>query len=223
MYENLCQENSGLVHFFAKRYRTQAAADYEDIVQAGFIGLINAAQSFDHKTGVWSSWAGLHIRREMRQAAGLRGKQGPQTVSIDTPIADGEGITIADTLADTNLPDMDAAILQDETIKAVREAVTALENDAEREAIKSVYLDGLTASEAARRLEANKQELAKLLRRGRAKLRKDKRLLKALPELDMETRFCARKSIAAFTRDQSSIVEDAVMWRIEKLREIVQK
>ena len=223
MYENICQENARLVHYFAKRYRAQTAQDYEDVVQAGFIGLMNAAQSFDHKAGAWSTWAGLHIRREMRQTVGLGGKQEPETLSIDTPIADGEDITLADMITDESLPELDAGILQDETARAVQEAVEAVENAAERAAIKSVYLDGLTASEAARRLDVNAQELYKLLRSGKAKIRKDKRLLKALPELDAETRFYAKKGITAFTRDHSSIVEDAVIWRAEKLREIVQK
>lgn len=223
MYENICQENSGLVHFFAKRYRTQTAPDYEDVVQAGFIGLMSAAQSFDHKAGAWSSWAGLHIRREMRQVVGLRGKLEPEPLSIDAPIADGEDITLADMIADANLPELDAEVLQEETTRTVREAVEGMENAAERAALKSVYLDGLTASEAARRLDVNTRELSALLRNGKAKLRKDKRLLKALPELDAETRFYAKKSISAFTRDQSSVVEDAVIWRAEKLREIVKK
>ena len=223
MYENICQENTGLVHYFAKRYRAQTAPDYEDVVQAGFIGLMNAAQSFDHKAGAWSSWAGLHIRREMRQVIGLRGKQTLTAVSIDTPIADGEDITLADMIADANLPELDARILQEETVRTVREAVEAVENAAERAAVKSVYLDGLTASEAARRLDINTRELSMLLRNGKAKLRKDKRLLKALSELDAETRFYAKKGIAAFTRDQSSVVEDAVIWRAEKLREIAKK
>lgn len=223
MYENICQENSGLVHFFAKRYRAQTATDYEDVVQAGFIGLMNAAQTFDHKAGAWSSWAGLHIRNEMRQVVGMRGKQGPEIVSLDTTIADSEDMTLMNTIADESLPEPDAAILQDETAQAVREAVETVENAAERAAIKSVYLDGLTASEAARRLDVNSREIYKLLRSGRAKLRKDKRLLKALPELDAETRFYAHKGITAFTRDRSSIVEDAVIWRNEKLREFVKK
>lgn len=222
MYENICHENAGLVHYFAKRYRAQTAPDYEDVVQAGYIGLMNAAQSFDHKAGAWSSWAGLHIRREMRQAAGLNRKQKIKTVSIDTPIADGEDITLADMIADESLPDMDAGIMCSETAWAVREAVESL-GSAERDAIKSVYLEGLSVQTAAQKLKINPKELRKLLRSGTAKLRKDKNLPKLLPEVDEYTRFYAKKSMSAFLRDQTSVVEDAVLWRDKKLREIVQK
>lgn len=221
MYENLCQENAGLVHFFAKRYRMQMEPDYEDIVQAGYIGLINAAQSFDHKAGGWSSWAGLHIRHEMRQALGLNTRQKQMTISLDAPLADGEDTTMGEMIADDSLLDIDAGILQSETARAVRKAIEAIDNKTERAAIKGVYIEGLTVAEAARRLEVRENELSNLLRRGKTKLRNDRKLIKAVRELDEETSFYRHKSIAAFTRDRSSIVEDAVIWRAKKLAEIV--
>ena len=220
MYENICQENAGLVHYFAKRYRKQSASDYEDVVQAGFIGLMNAAATFDHKAGAWSNWAGFYIRREMRMAIGIDKKRF-DTISIDAPVMEGEEISLGDMIPDESLPEMDANIMRGELVAAVRDAVESLAVPEERKALKLVYLDGLTASEAARRLDVNKKELEKFVRSGKGKIRKDKRLQKALPELDELTRFYARKGVEAFNRDHTSVVEAAVIWRDEKLREFV--
>lgn len=48
--ENLVTENLGLVHLSAKRF-AQRGIDYEDIYQAGCLGLIKAAKKFDESLG----------------------------------------------------------------------------------------------------------------------------------------------------------------------------
>ena len=64
--ENLVRENIGLVHACAKRFRGRGA-EYDDLFQAGCLGLVKAAERFDESRGVrFSTYAVPVILGEMR-------------------------------------------------------------------------------------------------------------------------------------------------------------
>ena len=99
----VCEKNRGLIYSIAKRYYTACgqdrAVDLEDLAQAGYVGLIEAAQTYDDTKGMFSTWATLYIRLEMRKVLGLQ-QRDPRAerdaLSLDAEI--GEDLTIADTL-----------------------------------------------------------------------------------------------------------------------------
>lgn len=65
--ERLITENMGLVHTCAARFRGKGA-DYEDLVQAGCVGLIKAADGFDADRGfAFSTYAVPVILGEIRR------------------------------------------------------------------------------------------------------------------------------------------------------------
>ena len=77
MYEKLYEENKGLLRMMARRYARVCALDravsVEDLMQAGFVGLMRAAATFDPEAGKsWAGWARWHIRMEFESALGLR-------------------------------------------------------------------------------------------------------------------------------------------------------
>ena len=99
----VCANNRGLVYTIAKRYlpacERDRAVSLDDLAQAGYIGLIEAAQTYDEAKGAFSTWAGMYIRKEMRAALGLHSlkpKAERDALSLDAEI--GEDITLADTL-----------------------------------------------------------------------------------------------------------------------------
>jgi RNA polymerase primary sigma factor len=64
----LVERNLRLVHSLARRYRG-SGVPYEDLVQEGTIGLIRAAQQFDHRRAVrFSTYAVWSIRRSLADA-----------------------------------------------------------------------------------------------------------------------------------------------------------
>jgi len=66
--DQLVTANLGLVHALARRYRGRGAP-FEDLVQEGSVGLIRAAEGFDHRRGFrFSTYAAWWIRRSMRNA-----------------------------------------------------------------------------------------------------------------------------------------------------------
>jgi RNA polymerase primary sigma factor len=64
----LIERNLRLVHSFARRYRGRGAP-YDDLVQEGTIGLVRAAEKFDHRRGLkFSTYAVWWIRRSLANA-----------------------------------------------------------------------------------------------------------------------------------------------------------
>lgn len=221
MWEQLYNENRGLLWLWANRYREiirdRGDIDSEDLIQAGFLALCEASATYQPDKGAWSSWASFYVRKAMRECIGLRGKKRIQPVSLDIPIGEEGDNALVDLIADDSLPDSDANILRAERAKDVREAVNAIKGDSARQAVQRVYLNGESYAEAARGLNVPESVLKGMLARGKREMRNNWRLRRAV-DLDAETRFHAHKGVAAFHRDMTSVVEAAVMWR-EKRRE----
>lgn len=207
-------EGRGLVLYWAKRYapllQGRAAVDFDDLTQAGFLGLLEAAQTFDGSKGAWSTWASVYIRRAMLNALGVR-RNAPEMLSLDAPAYAGEDcdVSLADTIPDDSLPDPDARLLQDELSQTVRQAVRRLPED-QRRVAQLHGLQGRSFATCDRLLGLNP---GKALTIGRKAY---KTLHGQLRSLDEQTRFHAHKGVQAFHSSGSSVVEDAVIWREEQ-------
>jgi RNA polymerase primary sigma factor len=118
--DELVTANLGLVRALARRYRG-SGVPLEDLVQEGSVGLIRAAEKFDHRRGVrFSTYAAWWIRGAMRDAitrssvirvpaaanrelAEVRRAAQP-VASLDAPI--GEAMTpLGELIADTRAVD----------------------------------------------------------------------------------------------------------------------
>ncbi len=74
----LWEDNQGLVKYIAERYRESCGRlfDIADLMQAGYLGLHAAAMIYSAERGAaFATYAVFHIRRAMREVAGLRGKR----------------------------------------------------------------------------------------------------------------------------------------------------
>ena len=224
MYEELYAQNKALLTAMARRYagmcRLDRAVSQEDLIQAGFIGLMRASKSFDEAGGrSWKGWAIWHIRREFESAFGLR--EGRITrahtgaEALDRPLngTDADGATLGELLADESLPEVDAALLLEELRRGVREAVERLKDDGQRRATRLCRLEGRSYREAGADMGVSARQAQALCRRAGANLARD-RALRQLANLDERTRFHAHKGVAAFNRDWTSVTEGAALWRV---------
>ena len=101
----ICVEHKGLVYHIAKQYVSvcayDRAVDIEDLAQAGYIGLMQAVQTYDKSKGAFSTWAAIYIKLEMRKVLGInrgvkRADQG--AASLDEVILGAEDSTLLDSL-----------------------------------------------------------------------------------------------------------------------------
>lgn len=213
--QEFIKQHSGLVWYWVNHYapvcEDRGDIDRDDLYQAGCLGLLEAVQTFDSTKGSWSTWASFYIRRGIREALG-RGKRLP-TVPLDSPAyRDDSDVTLGEILPDeTIIPDDDRQLTR-EIVETVRAAVDALPEDAAA-VIRAVELRGLSRAEAARRMDAPESTIRRLHGQGLRALRRN-RHIRALGDLDQETRFHAHKGVAAFHSSGSSVVEDLVEWRM---------
>lgn len=214
----LYDRNRGLLYQLAKRYvGVDIAVTLDDLVQAGFLGLVAAVDAWDPERGAWSTIAHLHVRKAMRDAVGLHGtriRAHNGAVSLDAPIPgdeDGDSSRL-DALADESLPDPDEAIIREERHTALHEAIGRLAED-RAEAVRLHDLDGRTYEQIGARMGISFQRAHNLRAYALRDLRRDWKLEKALDE---ETRFHAHKGVKAFNSDWTSVTEAAAMWRIDK-------
>ena len=226
MYEELYAQNKGLLISMARRYAGACAMDRavseEDLIQAGFLALVRAAQTYDPAGGkCWAGWAMWHIRREFDRTLGLRegrfihAHSGADTLDRPLDEADGESATPLYLLADDSLPPLDAGLLLVELRREVREAVDRLEDDGQRQVVRLCHLEARSYREAAALMGADERQVRQTGQRARRWLARDWRLQR-LVDLDNRTRFHAHKGVAAFNRDWTSVTEGAALWRIEQ-------
>lgn len=229
MFESLYEQNRDLLFHLARRWAGRCdldpAVSVEDLAQAGFFGLIKAAESFDEAAGKsWIGWVIWHVHREFENALGYR--EGKPTrahtgaLALDAPVSvdDAEGLTFLDTLPDDSLPDMDDGPLLDDLCKRVREAVERLPDDRQRQTVQLCDLEGKPLREAAEGLSVSVERVRQVRKAALKKLKIDPQM-RALADaewLESQTRYHAHKGVRAFERDWTSVTEGAALWRIEQ-------
>jgi len=229
MYEALYEQNRGLLWALANRWRTACERDravsVEDLTQAGFFGLVKAAETFDPSAGkAWSSWAAWFIFKEFENALCIREGQALQphtgALALDAPMPseDAGGATYGDMLADDSMPEVDAGAVLDDLQRRVHEAVDDLQDDAQRRTVQLYDLEGKTIQEAAEALSVPVTRAYTIRRKALITLHQDQRLsaLRDEANLDELTRFHSHKGLRAFERDWTSVTEGAALWRIEQ-------
>lgn len=100
--EKLVTDNMNLVHFLAKKF-LNTGMEYDDIVSAGYVGLVKAAEQFDEGRGfAFSTFAGRCITNEMLlEARRIRKWKRLKTISIEERVYgndDGDELKLADML-----------------------------------------------------------------------------------------------------------------------------
>lgn len=99
----LLKENALFVMFLVKRYQNYVSEDlYEDLVLAGFSGMIKAINKFDPSRGVkFISYAQFFIRNELNAIIDHEKKAASiSSVSLDSPINEDTNDTLSDIIPD---------------------------------------------------------------------------------------------------------------------------
>lgn len=236
--DKLYHENKGLVWKWARQYAgicaDRADVDVEDLAQAGFIGMLDAVETYDPERGAWSAWASYYIRTAMLDVLGFRSNKNTYTViaadgteirrhhvciSLDAPAYgdDDCDVSLMETTADDSIPDVHESLFASEDARMIRAAVADLEKTEVRQAATEHYLRGKPLATIALERGITPRDVQNMCRRAIRKLSVDRRIRAIYNErrLDAETRFTAHKGIKGFWNSRSSIVEDAVIWREE--------
>lgn len=95
--EQLIKQNQGLICRIASRYiRCYKGGDYDDLMQEGAIGLLQAVEKYDQDKGKFAAYAAYWIKNAMLKTM----RRQVDTISLDEEIDDTEGLTLGDTISD---------------------------------------------------------------------------------------------------------------------------
>ena len=136
-------EHDGLVIYMANKYLPlcDAATDFDDLVQAGRIGVMRAMATYEPEKGAFSTWAVFHIRNELRQ---LLPRMRP--LSLDAEVGE-DGVPLVDLLpAKGEGPDK--RMERQAVRETVRERVALLPEE-QRKAVTLHDLEGRSMEETA--------------------------------------------------------------------------
>lgn len=216
----LWEENQGLVRYIAGRYRENCGRlfDAADLMQAGYLGLHAAAMVYSAGRGAsFATYAALHIRRAMREVAGLRGKRDAlfDACPLDAPVGEDGDDTLLDLIP---APWEGYPIELKELRSIVRAAVSRIRDRKAREAIQAVYRDGSTLADYACSEGISAHGAGERLQRGYAILRKDPSIIGLALAEGYDTQYVRYKGLGAY-RGTSTVEAAVIRWeRTERER-----
>lgn len=204
--------------------------EVDDLIQAGFIGMMKAIHDFRSSSGyAFTTFLNKHLANAAREALGIRSeKRDPllDAVSLDKPIAsdqDGD-LTLGETLYDKTFTyvydDLIEDVAKKEDIRIIYQQLNIL-SPRERELFEARYTYGLSFAAIGEKYGFTRQYTNDVTKRALWKIRNTKAVRQMAKEryVDSSTRFYAKKGIKAFKTTFSSAVEDSVIMRelLEKI------
>lgn len=172
----LIEKYKGFVKSRARTYFL-IGADREDIIQEGMIGLYKAIRDFsDEKPASFRAFAELCITRQMITAVktATRQKHIPLNsyISLNKPVYDEENErTLLDTITETRHFDPEEIMITKEHFVLLEEKMSKVLSRLEWN-VMSLYLDGQSYVEIARRLGKSEKSIDNALQRVKRKVEK---------------------------------------------------
>lgn len=165
----IVMKNEGLIHFVIKRNNlfVEGVHDYEELVQEGFLKLIDAVERFDPERGVmFSSYACQYILSMTRGRAEYN-----KELSLDTPVRNGEDeLKLEDTIQDDRI-DIENSCIDHVFDLEIRNQVKIILDPLPGKVLVMYYCRRLTETEISIRLGITKAEVARVRRKALNSLR----------------------------------------------------
>lgn len=173
--DRLIEHNLRLVAHVARKYHA-VAAEQEELISIGTIGLIKAVSTFDPDKGIrLATYASRCIENEILMFC-RAGKKTAQDVSISEPIdtdKDGNPLTLMDVLAepDTLTEDVENRLSREKLRRYMAEELEPRERDI-LERRYGLRGDGMTQREVAKRLRISRSYVSRIEKKALLKLRR---------------------------------------------------
>lgn len=213
--------HKGLVRMCANRYRyflrQRPALSMEDLMQEGYLAVLEAEKTWQPEKGAFSTWAVFYIRKAMRKALELKSVGGksyfrPAPASLDAPVPESEELSLLDTIADPDAWDGGEMAASADECRVVREAVEQLPAD-QYEIAMACLIGKQPLAPWARERGLKPQQARDLEYKAIRSLRQLLQPYAAEMALDGETNFYRSKGRIAFNTTRCSAVEDIVFDR----------
>lgn len=185
-----------------------------DLIQSGYIAMVDATLTFEDGNGSFISWLTYYLQTQYAIVYGIKTehtKRDPlnAAISLDAPIGDEDGMTVAETVVDPDGENGYQQIEDSDYIRALREALESALNDIppkNADVIRKRYFEGQAQKDIATAAGVSPQEIHNRERKGFAYLRKSNTIDK-LREFDVY----ACTGFKAWSRSGMSVQERYVI------------
>lgn len=221
LLEELWECNKALVVYISARYQDGCGRHFDtaDLLQAGYLGLHVAAMTYSPGRGAaFSTYAFFHIRKAMREVAGLHGKRDVifQSIPFDAPLGEDGDDTLLDLIPCSQGADL---VELQELQSIVRTAVDNIKDTNIRDIIQAVYWKGESIADYAASQGISRNTANEWLQKGYAILRRDWNIVSLALAQGYDTDYYRYKGLSAFRSDGTSAVEDAIILQDAKKRQ----
>lgn len=207
-------------------------ADIEDLVQSGFLGLLETVEIFDPDAGAgFLTVLDWKLKTAFSEAAGGRSKRRSRdplnyAASLDEPLTDDgdSSLTLLDTIPDDrdDFEDVDEKIWTEQLRDALDHALDDLPEN-EKNVVRRRFYDGMTLREIAEAdgvshelVRQREKNALMTMKRRQHRYRLNEFIEQHRRELDEDTPWFLSVSVDEFNRTRSSAVEKLVLMRDEK-------
>lgn len=216
----LWEQCRGLIYVIAKRRYsglelggTAHGVDMDDLMQSGFLGLVDAVGRYDPKKDfLFNSYLTNCLKTAFSEALGARKRDPLSTaVSLEMPLGDDpEGDTLEAVVPnpENNIEDAAERIFREQLHNTLEAALSECPTAQER-ALRLRFYNGLYATQVAAVLGLKYSEVQRLINNGLQKLRRHKYRAELEQFVDFRTNFFLRGNAAR----QESPVEKNVLRR----------
>lgn len=169
------------VHTIAMRMQRTAVWDHEDMMQEGFIGLLNAAEHHDPAKGQLSTIAQYRIKGQIadakrkmdpvpRSMAAKGFDHARSEVSLDESVSPDVPLAKTELLADPNAPDPLELVVTEDTAELVRSVLGEL-GERDREVLHLYYFEGMPLSVIGEHLGVTESRVCQIHRKALVRMR----------------------------------------------------
>ncbi len=172
-----------------------AGVTKEDLVNTGYIAMVEAVETFDSGAGAtFSSWLMIHLQRHFAEAGGYRNQSAKNepcrnAISLDTFVGDGEKSTISDLVPDpkaaATMEGVEDSLWVEQLHRAELEVLSAIKQD-QAEAVYRNFILGQTCEECAVSMGISHIRAKGLIQMGMDNLRKPKNSCRLRPFLHFD-------------------------------------
>lgn len=194
----------------------------EDLVQTGYVALVEAVESYDSMVAAFSTWLYIYLRKHFRNAAGLHGKAKTNDpintrISLNSPIDEEDGDTldalIEDPKSAATFQSVEDAIYNEQLHNALEDALAALPADV-AEVLRLRNYDRLTVAEIGERWGVKYERIRQMENQGMRKLRQPKTAHKLRPFYDFD--YYSSTGLSSFRRSGVSVQERYILMEEER-------
>jgi RNA polymerase sigma factor (sigma-70 family) len=212
---------------FLLYYGGNGRIETEDLIQSGYIALVDAINTYDYNSGQsFINYLNYFLRRQFRREAGIytsRRDAITKAESLDKPIQedeDGEITllgTIASPTAETEFEDMIEQVNNSQIVDMIVKCMQKL-SPMERDVLLQIYINQRSRKEIAENNGVSDQKINQIHNTAMRRLRlmPEIRKIEIDNYLDLHTNFYKHKGAKAFNTGRSSVVEDLILKREEQ-------